>query len=218
MRQYIDLHLKPSTQEQAREMVNLAHRLGYSHVASTKPPTGSDNKNTIATRIDIEARQGKELLDALKRSRRRFDVIAVRCFSKEVARQAAKDDRVDILMFPDDPAQRKHNWLDHHEAKLVEGTGRAYEVNVSDLLATSSTHLSKVIILIKRDLAVATRHDIPVVLSSGAATPLAMREPKALTALASLLDVDEEYAIDMISTIPEAIIERNHAKLKEENP
>ncbi len=166
--------------------------------------------------MDIEARRGKELLEALKRSRRRFDVIAVRCFSKEVARQAAKDDRVDILLFPDDPAQRKHNWLDHHEAELVEGTGRAYEVNASDLLATSPTHLAKVITQIKRDLAVATKHDIPIVLSSGATTPLAMREPKALTALASLLDIDEEYAIDMISTIPEAIIERNRAKLKEE--
>ncbi len=141
------------------------------------------------------------------KSRRKYDIIAVKCLSKEVARMVAKDDRVDILLFPDDPAQRKQNWLDHHEAGLIEGTGRAYEINASDLLATSPTHLSKVITQIKRDLIVASRHDIPVVLSSGASTPLMMREPKALTALANLLDIDEDYATDMISTIPEAILE-----------
>jgi len=216
MRHYVDLHLKPSTPEQAKEMALLASQLGYKHIASTKPTADPGERITTATRIDIDAKRSRELLEALKRSRRRYDVVAVRCLSKEVARQAAKDDRIDILLFPDDPTQRKQNWLDHHEAGLIDGTGRAYEVNASDLLATSPTRLSKVITQIKRDLAVASRHDIPVVLSSGASTPLAMREPKALTALATLLDIDEDYAVEMLSTIPEAILERNHAKLKEE--
>ncbi|MDP2899421.1 MAG: RNase P subunit p30 family protein [Candidatus Bathyarchaeota archaeon] len=215
MRHYVDLHLRPSTPEQAQEMTNLAIELGYRHVALTKQANGIDGRITVATRVDIEARRSGELLDALKRSRRRFTIISVKCLSKEVARMAARDDRVDLLQFPDDPAQRKQNWLDHHEAALTEGTGRAYEINASDLIATSPTRLAKAINMIKRDLAVATRHDIPVVLSSGAATPLAMREPRALTALASLLDIDEEYASDMISTIPEAILERNRDKLGE---
>jgi RNase P/RNase MRP subunit p30 len=217
MRQYVDLHLKPSTSEQAQEMVSVAHKIGYSQIASTKPPQVSINNILVATRVDIEAKRGKELLDGLNRNRWRFDIIAVRCFSKEVARQAAKDDRVDILLFPDDPTQRKHNWLDPHEAELIDGTERAYEVNASDLLATNPTHLAKVINQLKRDLAVATKHDIPIVFSSGATTPTAIREPKALTALASLLDIDEDYAIEMISTTPKAIIEKNRAKLKEED-
>ncbi|MCX6649283.1 MAG: hypothetical protein NTV61_07840 [Candidatus Bathyarchaeota archaeon] len=215
MRHYVDLHLRPSTPEQAREMAQLASQLGYKHIATTKPITDSGGI-VAATRIDIDAKRGRELQDALKRNRRRYDVVAVRCLSKEVARMVAKDDRVDILLFPDDPAQRKQNWLDHHEAGLIDGTGRAYEINASEFLATSPTRLSKVITMIKRDLAVASRHDIPVVLSSGASTPLAMREPKALTALATLLDIDEDYAADMASSIPEAILERNHAKLREE--
>jgi RNase P/RNase MRP subunit p30 len=216
MRHYVDLHLKPSTSAQAFEMELLATQLGYRYVASTKNVTDSSERNTVATRIDIDAKLGRELQDALKINRRKYDIIAVRCLSKEVARMVAKDNRVDVLLFPDDPAQRKQNWLDHHEAELIDGTGRAYEINASDLLVTSPTHLSKVITQIKRDLIVASRHDIPVVLSSGASTPLMMREPKALTALANLLDIDEDYATDMISTIPEAIIERNHIKLEEE--
>jgi RNase P/RNase MRP subunit p30 len=210
MKHYVDLHLKPSTPDQARDMALLASQLGYKHVASTHPT------DSTAARIDIDARRGRELQDSLKRNRRRYDIVAVRCLSKEVARMVAKDDRVDILLFPDDPAQRKQNWLDHHEAALIDGMGRAYEINASELLATSQMRLSKMITMIKRDLAVASRHDIPVVLSSGATTPLMMREPRALTALATLLDIDEDYAADMLSIIPESILERNHAKLREE--
>ncbi len=205
MRHYVDLHLKPATPEQAGEMAKLAASLGYSHVASTKPAKGA------ATRIDIEARHGKELHDALRRSRG-YDVVAVRCLSKEVARMVAKDDRVDMLLFPDDPAQRRQTWLDRHEAELLDGVGRAYEINASELLATAPMRLAKVITTIKRDLNVAAHHDIPVVLSSGSASPILMREPRALTALATLLDIDEDYAADMLSTNPEAILERRRGQ------
>ncbi len=212
MRHYIDLHLKPSTPEQAPEMVQLATQLGYSHVASTQSTEGLK----VVTRIDIEAKRGKELQDALRKSRRKYNIVAVRCLSKEVARIVARDERVDILLFPEDPTQRRQNWLDHHEAELLDGAGRAYEINASELLAASPMRLAKVITTIKRDLVVASRHNIPVVLSSGATSSILMREPRALTALATLLDIDEDYAADMLSTIPEAILARNHAEHEEE--
>jgi RNase P/RNase MRP subunit p30 len=177
-------------------MLTLASELGYRQVASTIQATGINSRITVATRLDLEAKK--------------------KCLTKEVARQAAKDDRVDIIKFPGDPTLRKHNWLDHHEAELVEGTGHAYEVDAYDLIANNPTHLAKVINQIKRDLAVATKHDIPIVLSSGASTLLTIREPRALTALASLLDIEEDYAADMISTIPETILRRNRVKIEEE--
>jgi RNase P/RNase MRP subunit p30 len=216
VRKYIDLHIRPSSPDKVNEMLILASELGYSRVASTLRATVIDSRVTVATRLDIEAKRSRELLDTLKNSRRKFDVIAVKCLTKEVARQAAKDDRVDILKFPDDPTLRKHNWLDHHEAELVEGTEHAYEIDACDLMTSSPTHLAKVITQIKRDLAVATKHDINIIISSGAPTPIAIREPRALIALASLLDIEEDYAADMISTIPEAVLRRNRVKLEEE--
>jgi RNase P/RNase MRP subunit p30 len=212
MRRFIDLHLKPSTQEQALEMASLATQLGYKQVAMTKPLNNHSGSIMIATRIDIEARLGRELQDVLKRNWKKYDIIAVRCLSKDVARKAAKDNRVDILLFPEDPDQRKKNWLDHHEAALLAGEDHAYEINASELLTTKPSHLSKTISQIKRDLVVASRHEIPVVLSSGASTPIMMREPKALIALATLLDIEESYATDMTSTIPEIILQRKKAK------
>lgn len=211
MKCYVDLHLKPSTPEQTLEMVQFANQLGYRYIVSTKPAEGLK----VATRIDIEARRGKELQDSLRKARQKFDIVAVKCLSKEVSRIVARDERVDILLFPEDPIQRKQNWLDHHEAELLDGTGRAYEINISELLAVSSLRLAKIITIIKRDLAVASHYDIPVVLSSGATSSILMREPRALTALATLLDINEDYAIEMLSTIPESILAKNYEAYKE---
>jgi RNase P/RNase MRP subunit p30 len=220
MRQYVDLHLRPKTSEQAWEMAKLASEFGYRQVAITFSDIEKQtNKGLqIAARIDLVIKKQNELLDALKKWRKNFDIVSVKCLTKEVSRQAAKDHRIDIIQFPEDPVLRKYNWFDIHEAELAEGTGCAYEVNISEILSTGPTRLSKVINQIKRDIANASKHDIPIVISSGANNLLAMREPKALTALASLLDIDEEYALDMISTIPAMLLERNRIRRGEEEP
>jgi ribonuclease P/MRP protein subunit RPP1 len=216
VRRYVDLHLLPSTPVNAEEMMSIATELGYRQVALTMPTMSVNDRIRCARRTDISATRSRELIEALNRVRKNYDVVAVKCLTKEVARQAAKDNRVDILLFPDDPVQRKHNWLDSHESELAKDTGQVYEVNVSNLIAARSSHLSKIINYIKKELAVALRRDIPIILSSGATTPIMMREPKAIIALASLLDIDEDFAADMISIIPEAILNRNQAKLAED--
>lgn len=218
MRQFTDLHLRPQSQEAAKQMADLARALGFKQVAFTTPglKAGEDGGLKTVTRIDLDAAKKGDLVDALRRSRRRYDIVAVRCLSKEVARHAARDHRVDILLFPEDPSMRRLNWLDVHEAELAEGTGCAYEVNASEMLGAGPARLAKVISQIKRDLFNAVRHDIPVVLSSGASSPLTMREPRALAALAGLLDVDESYATEMITTNPSALIERSMSHREDE--
>ena len=54
----------------------------------------------LASRVDLRPRSQNELVGLLRRLRRRFEIICVLCESKEVARQAAKDRRVDLLNFP----------------------------------------------------------------------------------------------------------------------
>ncbi len=67
MRHYVDLHLKPSTPEQAFEMMHcslLNSGTDTSHQLSNV--TDSVESITVATRIDIEAKRGRELQDALR--------------------------------------------------------------------------------------------------------------------------------------------------------
>ncbi len=210
MRHFVDLHLKPSTIEQAIMMLNAAKEMGFKQIAFTEiynidKVTGI----SLASRKDIEVTKQRDKLDLLKKARKNYDIIAVKCLTKEVARQTAKDDRVDIILFPEDLSLRKNIWLDVHQAELMKETGCAYEVNISDLLDTGTYKLSKLLSQIRRELNNASRYDLPILLSSGATTPIMMREPKALSALAILLDIDEKYALDMISTIPARILNQN---------
>ncbi|MBN2335916.1 hypothetical protein JXL21_10195 [Candidatus Bathyarchaeota archaeon] len=213
MRRYIDLHLAPE-QGCVDEMIGSAAELGYCAVGCTlKPPP--DPKVEVVSRLDIAPRNQQQLLSLLKKNRFRYEVISVLCLSKSVARQAAKDHRVDILRFPDDPHRRRDVWLDRHQAKLAGETNCCYEVDAGTLLTGEPTRLSHTITQIRRELENAHKHDIPVVLSSGAGTSYGMREPRALAALVALAGVDEKEAVEMISSNPWALVERNRDKLSD---
>ena len=53
----------------------------------------------FVSRTNLYPENPKELLRELRTYRRKFEIIAVRCNTKEIARQAAKDRRVDIIQF-----------------------------------------------------------------------------------------------------------------------
>jgi ribonuclease P/MRP protein subunit RPP1 len=216
LKRYIDLHLRPKPGESER-LVTEMKQLGYSCVASTT----SNNLEAsididVASRVDLEPRRGSDLLDQLRKVRSRFEVVAVKCINKDVARQAAKDHRVDILLFPEDLTIRRNARLDTQEAKLASEVDCCYEINASELLFTGETRLAKLATVIKRELEVARRFDVPVILSSGASTSMGLREPKALAAMTVLLDVSEEAAVEMQTTTPDRLLKRNRAKLSEE--
>jgi RNase P/RNase MRP subunit p30 len=205
LKRYIDLHLRPKPGESER-LVTEMKQLGYSCVASTT----SNNLEAsididVASRVDLEPRRGSDLLDQLRKVRSRFEVVAVKCINKDVARQAAKDHRVDILLFPEDLTIRRNARLDTQEAKLASEVDCCYEINASELLFTGETRLAKLATVIKRELEVARRFDVPVI-----------REPKALAAMTVLLDVSEEAAVEMQTTTPDRLLKRNRAKLSEE--
>jgi len=110
MRRFIDLQILPDRGKTA-DLLSHAMQLGYSSVGCVgdKP---SDAPIDIVSRLDIAPRSQQDLGRALNRSRLKHEVISVLCLSKGVARQAAKDPRVDLLRFPGNPSRRKNVWLD----------------------------------------------------------------------------------------------------------
>jgi RNase P/RNase MRP subunit p30 len=218
MKNFIDLHLKqPQDIAEAEKMVSLAKELGYSAVAlavdeKTKPYKIQTEIDVI-TRINLENRTQKQLLEKLNDYRKKFEIIAVKCHIKEVARQAAKDHRVDILMFPGDPSQRRNVWLDYREASLASDSTCSYEISSIDLLKNGVFRSTRLLNIMKRETLNAKKGKIPVVLTSGASNIMEMREPKALTALLNLIDVSEEEAQTMITLNPQKIIQTNRMKL-----
>jgi ribonuclease P/MRP protein subunit RPP1 len=214
MRSFIDLHLI-NCSDNYETLVSTASRLGYSEVAINAPINNLKKipEISIASRIDIEPRTGSELSNLLREAREKYEIVAVKCPTKEVSRKAAKDSRVDILLFPDDLFVRRQNSLDSQEAVLAAETGCAYEINATEIISIEKNRFSRLIQIIEREINVAHRFEIPVILSSGAISPLQQREPKSLMALTTLLDVSEEEAKKMISTTPAKLLNKNRKKL-----
>ena len=214
MRTFVDLHLKPGAPSEVALILETAEILGFSGVAITniRDSRGARQGIDVISRIDLKPRNQRDLTSSLNRVRRRYEIVSVECASKPVARQAAKDHRVDILNFSPSASNRRKVGFDHQEASLASGANCAYEVNACDILGQGPLALSRLLPILRREVENARRYDVPVVLSSGAVDPLLMRGPRDLAALMGLIDREIDW-LDSVSTNPWKIVERNREKL-----
>ena len=216
MRRFIDLHLRPRSRGEMEAMLGKALWLGYRGVAvagdqpkgNLEAPEGLD----VISRIDLKPKTAGALKASLRRVRRLYEVVAVECRSKAVARQAARDHRVDVVYFPPDSGL----WFDDAEARLASQSGCAYEINLVELLVLIAGRDTRGLRRVAGGIGNAYRRGVPVILSSGASEPLEMREPRGLASLLILLDIELEDALEMVSDNPWSIIERNRRKLSGE--
>jgi ribonuclease P/MRP protein subunit RPP1 len=133
------------------------------------------------------------------------------CENKEVARQAAKDHRVDLLSFPSIDFRR--NYFDRAEAELASNSSAALEFDIKPLLALRGPSRVRLLSCLRREVAVALEFRVPIVVSSGANEECLLRKPREMAVLAELTGLSETQALDAVSTNPEAIVKRNRAKL-----
>ena len=190
-------------------MVKAANSLGY-YLVGVAGKTDLD----VVTRLDLDPKNQNQLNQSLRSNRWRTEIIVVNCRNKSVARKAGQDRRVDLVTYPVSD-KWKHNYLDRQQAGLMRDSGAGYLVDVSTLLVTEAYFLRKNIEYLKRNVGIALKRDIPVVASSFATEPLMLRDPFGLAALLSLLDVDEDHALEMVSTNPYKMVTQNREKLKD---
>jgi len=222
---FTDLHLRLNLKDfaSASRMINKTSKLGYRLIAV---PTTLENsqdetaklqsacneaKIDLATRIDLKPRTQNELTHQLRKLRRKFEVICVTCENKEVARQAAKDHRVDLLNFPSPDFRRR--FFDRAEAELASNGLAALEVDVKPLLVLEGPARVRLLSCLQRESAIAKEFHVPIVVSSGVSTEILLRRPRELAALAFLFGLDEKSALEAVSENPMAIIKRNREKL-----
>jgi len=222
---YADLHLCPNLKDpnQAIRIIGKASELGYHLVAMSLPSNFAEEKiqwlQTLckeasldfASRVDLRPKMSKELINSLRQFRRRFEIIAVVCESKHVARQAAKDRRVDFLNFPSIDFRRR--FFDRAEAQLASKGLASLEIDIKPLLTLEGPARIRLLSNLRRETAIAKEFRVPIVISSGVSDELLVRKPRELAALASLFDLDEASAINAVSKNPLAIIKRNREKL-----
>ncbi len=222
---YADLHLCPNLQdfEQFSRMVSKASILGYSIIGVNFPQTFAEEEIQrlrdisqeanvdLVSRIDLKPKTTKELVRNLRRLRRKFEIIAVICDSKNIARQAAKDHRVDLLNFPQFDFRRR--FFDRAEAELASKSLAALEIDIKPILTLEGPDRIKLLSSLRKEKAIAKKFRVPIVISSGASDVTLLRKPKELAALSFLFDLDEASAIKAVSENPISIVKRNREKL-----
>jgi len=219
---YSDLHLRGNTNDTQR-LIAKAASLGYSQVAVpfSTPPTDSElsviknysqaNGIDFVTRADFKPRTQEDLTRFLRKYRRQFEVICIFSDNKDVARQAAKDHRVDILNFPS--FDYKKRFFDRAEAELASNTEAAFEIDVKPLLALEGPTRTRLLSTLRRETAIAKEFHVPLLISSGISEDLLMRKPHDMAALGFLFGLREENCLDAVSSNPTTIVSRNRRKL-----
>lgn len=224
-RVYVDLHLCSDFGglEQASAMVRKAAALGFRVVGVSLPlnfssedvsrlrSVGKDVGVDVVSRVDLRPRTSAELLRDLRRLRRRFEVVAVLCECKAVARQAAKDRRVDLLNFPS--VDFRGRFFDRAEGELASHGLVAFEIDVRSLLVLDGVARIRFLSSLRREVGVARDFGVPVVVSSGVSDVFLLRGPRELAALGGLFDLDKVLAVEAVSGVPLAIVKRNREKL-----
>jgi RNase P/RNase MRP subunit p30 len=224
-RVFTDLHLRfnPEDQTATKRIINRAKMLGYT--ASSIPLTSRFNEEQLTelkvkcdvegldfvSRADFRPRNENELTHLLRKFRRHLEIICILCENKEVARQAAKDRRVDLLNFPSLDYHKR--FFDRAEAELASGSLSALEVDIKPLLILEGPTRVRLLTSLRREVAVANEFHVPVVVSSGISDERLMRSPRDLSSLAYLFGLEEQAALDAVSSNPSVIVKRNREKL-----
>ena len=225
MRKFVDLHLRAQIKDldQVERMVRRSSELGYHLVGILLPPNIMrsqinqlrhicNNANIdLVARVNFSPKTPRELLHDLRRFRRKFDVVSVTCTSKGVARQAAKDRRVDLLHFS--ATNLRKRFFDRAEAELASKALSSLEIEMAPLLLLTGFSRFRLLSRLRREVAIAEKFKVPVTISSGATNEYLIRGSHDYAALATLFDIPISSALRALSENPVSMVERNREKL-----
>jgi ribonuclease P/MRP protein subunit RPP1 len=222
---FFDLHLRVDIKDKATTncILQKAATLGYTTISVPgNPQTSSEETEQLrnlckkaglnfASRIDLQPRNQNELLSQLRKFRRKFEVVCVLCENKEVARQAAKDRRVDLLNFT--RIDYRNRFFDRSEAELASSGLAILEIDIKPLLVLVGPARVRFLSCLRREIQIAKDYHLPVVISSGISDPMLLRKPREMAALASMFGLEGVYGLEAVSNNPLTIVRRNREKL-----
>ena len=226
-RQFFDLHLRLNLKDQqaSQRAIIKAAKLGYQHlgvptdqhpnsgdpVSQLKNLTAAQTNIDFTSRIDFRPRNQEDLTRFLRKYRRKYEIICIQCDNKETSRQAAKDRRVDLLNFPN--LDYRKRFFDRAEAELSSNCQTALEIDIKPLLVLDGPPRTRLLSTLQREVLLALRHQVPIVISSGISEEKFLRKPRDMASLGVLFGLGEKESLDAVSTNPETILSRNRGKL-----
>jgi ribonuclease P/MRP protein subunit RPP1 len=210
------VHAIPDGENTAEQLAALARHFGYSGIALANHSDKLPQSRPVLTSTDgLEIFRGIELVEEnpsklnglIGKYRQSVDVLIVHGGSETVNRAALENPRVDIL---NHPAFDKSSGLNQVLAKAAAENGVAIGLTLRPLLHSRGSRRIRLLSDLRANLDLARKYDVSLVLSSDAVSCFDLRSPMETLALAEVCGLEEDEAIDSISTVPEKIISRNH--------
>lgn len=209
------VHAVPDGENTAEQLAALARHFGYSGIAlanhsdklpQSQPELSSTNEFEIFRGIELVEENPSKLHGLIGKFRKSVDVLIVHGGSENINRAALENPQVDIL---NHPAFDKSSGLNQVLAKAAAENNVAIGLTLRSLLHSRGPRRVRLLSDLRANLDLARKYDVPLVLSSDAMSCFDLRSPRDALALAEVCGLEEDEALEAMTTVPERIISRN---------
>jgi ribonuclease P/MRP protein subunit RPP1 len=212
------VHAIPDGDNTALEFAALAKHFGYSGITLANR---SDKMPQLWPEMSLpegfEIFRGIELLEGnpsklhglIGKLRKSVDVLIVHGGSETINRAAMENPGVDIL---NHPAFDKSSGLNQVLAKAAAENDVSIGLTLRPLLNSRGQRRIRLLSDLRVNLDLARKYDVSFVLSSDAMSCYDLRAPMDALALAEICGLEEDEAIDAMSTVPEKIISKKRQR------
>ncbi|MHA2096172.1 MAG: RNase P subunit p30 family protein [Candidatus Hodarchaeales archaeon] len=219
-RKFVD-YITPVSSSDLRTILEMSKLLGYSRIWlgrqwNTEPIDGnnlsSNQSIELVNRLDIDSSKisKEKIVQILRRERRNFPIISVKCTDPEIVGWAAQDNRIDILVFPQ---QLIGKLFSRSIAKLMIKFVKYLEISLSDLYLSPERIQIPMFRQIRQAIEIAQIKSVPIIINSGAANQTQVRSPWDLISLSQVLFSKKEPPLEAISTTPNKLLSSNQVKI-----
>ena len=202
----------------------MSELLGYSQIWLGRPwnakPSelnvlSSSSSIEVINRLDIDSTNisKDKIVQILRRERRNFPIISVKCIDPEIVGWAAQDNRIDILVFP---PHQIGKLFSRSIAKLMIKFVKYLEISLSELYLSPERVQIPIFRQTRQALKIAQIKSVPIIINSGATSPSEMRTPWDLVSLSQVLFSKKDPPLESISMIPTQLLSRNQIKISED--
>ncbi|WP_292378725.1 ribonuclease P protein component 3 [Methanosarcina sp. UBA289] len=209
------VHAVPDGENTIEQLSTLARHLGYSGIAlanhsdklpQSQPVLPTTNEFEVFRGIELVEENPSKLHGLIGKFRKSVDVLIVHGGSETINRAALENPRVDIL---NHPAFDKSNGLNQVLAKAAAENDVAIGLTLRPLLHSRGPRRVRLLSDLRANLDLARKYDVSLLLSSDAMSCFDLRSPMETLALAEICGLEEDEALEAITTVPEKIISRS---------
>ena len=209
------LHAYPEGSSTVSRLALLARQYGYSGIgvtnsqdffSSVKDQYVPSEEFSVVQGVEIHARDGNDLRKMVDRFRSRAIVLTVFGGEEGINRAACEDDRIDILLHPQDS---KTSGINHILARLAADKHIAIGFDLAPIICGKGGSRVRILSNYRTNLALVKKYGTPFVLTSGAMSVYDIRDVRSMIALVRLFGMSEEDAIKGLSYYPSQILRRN---------